>query len=70
MVRNIKIVKWIWYILISAGMKFNNKTKFRYGIPAYTVPIRALRTTHNDFRTSFGANHSINCPSTTVDKTV
>jgi hypothetical protein len=29
-------------ILISAGMKFRNKKKFRYGIPAYTGPFRAL----------------------------
>jgi hypothetical protein len=26
--------KWIYYILISAGMKFRNKKKFQYGIPA------------------------------------
>jgi hypothetical protein len=28
--------------LISAGMKIRNKKKFRYGISAYTGPIRAL----------------------------
>jgi hypothetical protein len=31
--------KWI---LISAGVKFRNEKKFRYGIPAYTDPFRAL----------------------------
>jgi hypothetical protein len=34
--------KWIQYILINAGMKFRNKKKFRYSIPAYTGPFRAL----------------------------
>jgi hypothetical protein len=34
--------KLIWCILKSAGMKFRNEKKFRYGIPAYTGPIRAL----------------------------
>jgi hypothetical protein len=34
--------KWIWYMLISASMKFRNKNKFWYGIPAYTGPFRAL----------------------------
>jgi hypothetical protein len=32
------------YILISAGKKFRNKKKFRYVIPAYTGPFRALPT--------------------------
>jgi hypothetical protein len=26
----------------SAGMKFRNNKKFRYGVPAYTSPLRAL----------------------------
>jgi hypothetical protein len=30
------------YILVSAGIKFGNKKKFRYSIPAYTSPFRAL----------------------------
>jgi hypothetical protein len=30
--------------LIRAGMKFRNKKKFRYGIPAYTGPFQALDT--------------------------
>jgi hypothetical protein len=29
-------------MLVSAGMKFRNKKKFRYGIPAYTGPFEAL----------------------------
>jgi hypothetical protein len=29
-------------VFISAGTKFRNKKKFRYGIPAYTGPFRAL----------------------------
>jgi hypothetical protein len=41
------------YWLISAGMKFRNKKKFRYGIPAYTVPCRALHThTHTHYVSS------------------
>jgi hypothetical protein len=40
-----KINVYIAYILISAGMKFRNKEKFRYGIPAYTGPFRALDIT-------------------------
>jgi hypothetical protein len=39
-----KFKKVIDYILISAGMIFRNR-KFRYGIPAYTGPFRALVTT-------------------------
>jgi hypothetical protein len=31
-------------ILISAGMKFRDKKKFRYYIPAYTGPFRTLPT--------------------------
>jgi hypothetical protein len=27
--------KWLYYILISAGIKFRNKNKFRYDIPAH-----------------------------------
>jgi hypothetical protein len=27
--------KWIYYVFISAGMKFRNKKKFLYGIPAH-----------------------------------
>jgi hypothetical protein len=38
-VRKTEKDKWICYI--SAGMKFRNKT-FRYSIPAYTCPFRAL----------------------------
>jgi hypothetical protein len=38
-VRGIERDKWIDYILVSAGMKFRNKKKFRYGIPSYTVSI-------------------------------
>jgi hypothetical protein len=33
--------KWIWYIMISAGMKFRNKNKSQYGIPTCTGPFRA-----------------------------
>jgi hypothetical protein len=33
--------------LISAGMKFRNKEKFRYGIPAYTGPFRVLVLSKN-----------------------
>jgi hypothetical protein len=29
-------------ILINAGMKYRNKKKFHFGIPAYTGPFRAL----------------------------
>jgi hypothetical protein len=32
----------VYYILTSAGMKFKNKNKFLYGIPAYTGPFRTL----------------------------
>jgi hypothetical protein len=32
-----------YYILISAGMIFRNKKKFRFGIPAYTGPFRASK---------------------------
>jgi hypothetical protein len=32
-------------ILINAGMKFRIKEEFRYGIPAYTGPFRALYVT-------------------------
>jgi hypothetical protein len=39
---------WLSYpgshILISTGIKFKNKNKFRYGIPAYTGPFSALTT--------------------------
>jgi hypothetical protein len=38
-VRGIERDKWIDYILVSAGMKFRKKKKFRYGIPAYTLSI-------------------------------
>jgi hypothetical protein len=38
-VRKIEKDEWIWCLLVSAGMKFSN---FRYGIPAYTGPFRAL----------------------------
>jgi hypothetical protein len=31
-----------YFILIIAGMKFRNKKQFRYGVPAYTGPLRAL----------------------------
>jgi hypothetical protein len=41
-VRKIDKEKWISYILVSAGMKFRNKKKFRYGIPAHTGPFRVL----------------------------
>jgi hypothetical protein len=34
--------KWIGLYYISADMKFRNKNKFRYGIPAFTGPFRAL----------------------------
>jgi hypothetical protein len=34
--------KWKYYTLLRAGMKFRNKKKFRYDIPAYTGPFRAL----------------------------
>jgi hypothetical protein len=34
--------KWTLYILISAGMKFRNKHKFRYGIPAHTGTYRLI----------------------------
>jgi hypothetical protein len=34
--------KWVYYILISSGMKFRKKKKYRYVIPIYTVPFRAL----------------------------
>jgi hypothetical protein len=37
--------KWIWYILVSAGMKFGHKKMFWYGIPAYTGPLQALHAT-------------------------
>jgi hypothetical protein len=30
------------YMLESNGIKFRNKKKFRYGIPTYTGPFRAL----------------------------
>jgi hypothetical protein len=36
-------------ILISAGIKFRNR-KFRYGVPVYTGPFRAL--TSNDNRSN------------------
>jgi hypothetical protein len=39
--------KWTEYLLISAGMKFRNKNKFWYGIPAYTGPLRVLQTMKN-----------------------
>jgi hypothetical protein len=39
-----KIEGCINYILISAGMKFRNKKKFRYGIPAYIGPFLRLYT--------------------------
>jgi hypothetical protein len=39
--------KWIYYILLSAGTKFGNKSKFRYNIPAYTGPFRALDGTED-----------------------
>jgi hypothetical protein len=38
----IEEAKWIEYMLISAAMKFSNKRKFWYGIPAYTDPFLAL----------------------------
>jgi hypothetical protein len=34
--------KRIQSILISTGMKFSNRKKFRFGIPAYTGPFPAL----------------------------
>jgi hypothetical protein len=34
-VRIMETDKWIRYILISAGMKFRNRKKFRYGTPAH-----------------------------------
>jgi hypothetical protein len=37
-----KIDKWIQYVLMSTGMKFRNRKKFQYDIPAYTGPFRAL----------------------------
>jgi hypothetical protein len=46
--KNIPSEKWgkkykgIYYILISAGMRFWNKKKFRYGIPVYTGLFRTL----------------------------
>jgi hypothetical protein len=41
--RNMERYKWIYYILVSAGVKFRNRKKFRFGIPVYTGPFRALR---------------------------
>jgi hypothetical protein len=41
-VRKIEKYEWIWCLLVSAGMKFSNRKNFRYGIPAYTGPFRAL----------------------------
>jgi hypothetical protein len=41
-VRKIEKYKLIHYILVNAGMKFGNKKKFRYGIPAYASAFRAL----------------------------
>jgi hypothetical protein len=35
--------KWIYYAIVSASMKFRNKNKFRYVIPAYTGQFRAMR---------------------------
>jgi hypothetical protein len=32
-------------MLISTGMKFRNKNKFRCGVPVYTDPFRALQIT-------------------------
>jgi hypothetical protein len=32
-------------MFISSGMKFRNKNKFRYGVPVYTSPFRALLST-------------------------
>jgi hypothetical protein len=40
--------KWGQYILMSDGMKFRNKKKFRYGIPAHTGSFQAtIISTHN-----------------------
>jgi hypothetical protein len=44
-IRKMKKDKWLWCILKSAGMKFRNKKKFGYGIPAYTGPFQALIAT-------------------------
>jgi hypothetical protein len=37
-----KINGYSIFVLISAGMKFRNKKKFRHVIPAYTGPFGAL----------------------------
>jgi hypothetical protein len=34
-IRKMEEDKWIYYVFISAGMKFSNKKKFLYGIPAH-----------------------------------
>jgi hypothetical protein len=37
-IKKVEKGKWIWYIVISAGMKFRNKKEFQYGILAYISP--------------------------------
>jgi hypothetical protein len=47
-----RCVVGLLYIMLSAGMKLRNKTKFRYGIPAHTGPIRGLITVYLNQRSS------------------
>jgi hypothetical protein len=42
MVRKTGRGKWIYCTLISAGMKFMNRNKFYYSMPAYNCSFRAL----------------------------
>jgi hypothetical protein len=49
-VREMEKDKQVYYILISAGMKFRNKKKFRHNIPAYTGPFRACFWRNEYFR--------------------
>jgi hypothetical protein len=62
-----KLKKVHAFILISAGMKFSNEKKFRYGILAYTFPFRALDVcTHMQVRIHIIVVHSTKrqaCPS-------
>jgi hypothetical protein len=46
-VRKMEKDKWMYYILISAGMKFKNTKKFQCGIQAYTGPFQALLVLKN-----------------------
>jgi hypothetical protein len=41
-VRKMEADKWIWYTLVSTGMNFRSKNKFRYGIPVFAAPFPAL----------------------------